>query len=93
MGFKAEAHKSTVFEDNCWTQVKVLNLGKQTCIKALSQCTVYSVHLWIVHNSIQFNILIYFQEGLLPSVSDDEDETEEDSSEGEDTVDVNRNYN
>jgi len=44
MGFKAEAHKSTVFEDNCWTQVKVLNLGKQTCIKALSQCTVYSVH-------------------------------------------------
>ena len=48
--------------------------------------------LWIVHNSIQYNILIYFQEGLLPSVSDDDDETEEDSSEGEDTVDVNRNY-
>ena len=54
MGFKVEAHKSVVFEDNCWTswtQVKALNLGKQTCIKEMSQCTVYTVHCtlyWIV---------------------------------------------
>ena len=48
--------------------------------------------MWIVHSSIQYNILIYFQEGLLPSVSEDDDETEEDSSEAEDTVDINWNH-
>ena len=41
-------------------------------------------------SSIIYWYINHFQEGPLPS---DDDETEEDSSEGEDTVDVNQNPN